>query len=439
MSNAIISLKSTYTLLFEAVATSIFMASLLLAPSASAQVGGSGHVLYSPHQAGHRHFSAGYPRVIQLEHSGDANGTLLATFALDRRRDQSSVLPIYRSTDHGKTWSSMPISTIHATPEGWSIGSPTIFELPRAEGDLPAGTLLVSGTASHRGDRTQQRIEVFVSRDHGKSWHYRSDCAAYSHMNDRSGHGIWEPDFAIAGNGDLVCYFSDERPSVRGYNQVLAHTVSTDGGRTWGEEVYDVAIKDDISRPGMPTVVRLPNGHYAMTFEDCKLGPHSTLDPDETCSVYLKTSPDGLNWQPVSSLGSLVQTSDGEHFLHTPYIAWSPAGGKDGTLIVTGQRIVSGEDGHIKVIEDSSGKYLMTNGHLGQGPWQKIRAPFAIVPTGGYDGYKGETGCPGYSSPVLILDGSGSYLYMAGTRMHGEDGRCEIRYGIGMLPSSHSE
>ena len=38
----------------------------------------------------------------------------------------------------------------------------------------------------------------------------------------------------MAGNGDLVCYFSDERPSANGYNQVLAHVVSTDGGASWG-------------------------------------------------------------------------------------------------------------------------------------------------------------------------------------------------------------
>ncbi len=414
----------------------VALVALMLPPvPAGAAASDGAHVLYSPRRAGHPHDDAGYPRVIRLAHSGRANGTLLATFSLTRPHPATADFPVYRSTDHGKTWSPGPISTVHATRRNWDIGAPTLFELSRTVGDLPAGTLLAAGTAWRRGDFRQQRIEVFVSRDHGKSWHYRSDCAAESQMGKTPGHGIWEPAFAIAGNGDLACYFSDERPSAHGYSQILAHTVSSDGGRTWGHEVRDVAIKDNTQRPGMATVVHLPNGRYAMTFEDCKLGPGSSLDPDETCSVYFKTSPDGLDWRPASNLGHRVQTRSGQHFLHTPYLAWSAAGGKNGTLIVSGQRIVSGSDGHIKVIKHASGRDLMINTHLGNGPWRKIAAPFVVRPTGGYDKEKGETGCPGYSSPLLPLNASGSYLYMAATRMRGAHGRCEVRYGSGTLPA----
>jgi len=103
-------------------------------------------------------------------------------------------------------------------------------------------------------DFTQQAVEVFASTDHGATWSYRSSCASESGLANSIGHGIWEPEFTVAGNGSLVCYFSDERPLVNNYNQVLAHVVSTDGGRTWGAETYDVAVQDGVQRPGMMTV-----------------------------------------------------------------------------------------------------------------------------------------------------------------------------------------
>jgi hypothetical protein len=53
---------------------------------------------------------ASYPRVIRLQPSGSANGTLLATFSHSGYNNQPSSFPIYQSTDGGQTWSSSPIS-----------------------------------------------------------------------------------------------------------------------------------------------------------------------------------------------------------------------------------------------------------------------------------------------------------------------------------------
>jgi hypothetical protein len=242
---------------------------------------------------------------------------------------------------------------------GWDLDGPTLFELPQTEGSYPAGTLLAAGTAWVRDNYTQQAIEVFVSSDHGVTWSYHSSCASESGMANSTGHGIWEPDFQIDASGNLVCYFSDERQSGNSYNQLLAHVVSTNGGQSWGSEVYDVAVQDGVQRPGMPIVIKLPNSTYMMSFEDCKGG----YDADEACSVYVKTSSDGDNWTPASSLGSLVQTSDGRHFLHTPFLAWSPAGGTNGTLIVSGQRLVTGSDGSVTVLPES-GSTLLINTNL---------------------------------------------------------------------------
>jgi hypothetical protein len=397
-------------------------AAVAAAPAAAQATTGT---LYSPNVSANPDEDASYPRVIRLEHSGSADGELLATFSHSGVGSTKANFPIYESTNNGASWSSSPIGTVTDTVHGWDLDGPTLYELPQAEGSLPAGTLLAAGTAWNRGDYTQQAIEVFYSTNGGVTWNYRSSCTSESGQADTEGHGIWEPEFAVAGNGDLVCYFSDERPSSNGYNQVLADVVSTDGGLTWGSEVYDVAVQDNVQRPGMTTVVKLPNGTYGMTFEDCKAG----YDPDEACSVYFKTSSDGENWSPVDSLGTLVETADGRHFLHTPQLAWSPIGGPDGTLLVSGQRLVAGADGSVTV-QDESGTVLLANTDLGVGAWTETTAPVDTNPTGGYD--SGETACAGYSSPILPSVSGSDILYLAGT--HIGNGNCQVSFGTDVAP-----
>ncbi|WP_153547731.1 sialidase family protein [Streptomyces sp. RB17] len=382
-------------------------------------------VLYTPNTTANPSEDASYPRVIRLEHSGASNGTLLATFSHSGVTGQKASFPIYRSTDGGANWSASPIGTVTDTVHGWDLDGPTLYELPQAEGSLPAGTLLASGTAWNRNDYTQQTVEVFISTDHGTTWSYRSACTSESGMANSQGHGIWEPEFTVAGNGSLACYFSDERPSSNGYPQVLAHVTSTDGGATWGSEVYDVAVQDNVQRPGMASVVKLPNGSYAMSYEDCKAG----YDPDSACAVYVKTSPDGLSWNP-GNLGNIAQTMDGRHFLHTPQLAWSPAGGTNGTLLLSGQRVVYGADGGPITVEQESGAVLLANTNLGNGTWTETTAPVVVNPTGGYDA--GETACPGYSSPILPSADGSSVLYMAGT--HLSNGKCQVSFGTEVTP-----
>jgi len=398
----------------------------MLAPDTAKAATTSGGVLYAPSTASGSTEDASYPRVIRLAHNGSANGTLLATFSHSGTGVSKADFPIYRSTDGGVTWSSSPISTVTDTQHGWDLDGPTLYELPRAEGSLPAGTLIAAGTAWNHGDYTQQAVEVFVSTNQGASWSYRSSCASEAGLANSTGHGIWEPEFDVAANGDLVCYFSDERPSTNGYAQVLAHVVSTDGGATWGSEVYDVAVQNGVERPGMATVVNLPNGTYAMTYEDCKAG----YDPDQACDVYIKTTSNAESWNP-SSLGTRIQTSDSRFLLHTPYLTWSSAGGANGTLIASGQRVVAGADGSLTE-QPESGHVLFVNHSLGTGAWQEITTPVTTSPTGGYDA--GETACAGYSSPLLAAGSGNTFLMMAG--VHLSTGKCETSFGTATLPTA---
>ncbi len=406
----------------------LLASTIILAASAgpAAQAADRAQVLYAPDIGRHPVEEAGYPRLIRLEHSGNANGTLLATFAHAGGTSAKASLPIYRSTDNARTWSPSPIGVVTDSVHGWDIEAPALFELPEAQGELPAGTLFAAGTAWNRGDFRQQSIMVFVSKDQGVSWSYRSACAAESLQVNNEGHGIWEPYFVITADGSLNCFFSDERPSADGFAQVIAHVRSTDGGATWGPEIFDVAARDGLQRPGMPTVVKLPNGSFAMTLEDCKAG----RDADQVCIDYLKLSPDGQDWTPLSAMGTPIRTADGHHLLHTPTLAWTPHGGARGTLLASGQRVVSGEEGALHIMPQS-GRVLMVNSALGVGPWREIDAPLVIDPTGGYG--PNETACPGYSSAILAPAhaSDAAFVFLAGSAV--SNGKCEIRWAVGRL------
>jgi hypothetical protein len=377
--------------------------------------------LFTPDTA-HPEETGGYPRAIRLEHAGARNGDLLATFAHSGVPGEKGSLPVYRSTDAGRSWSAQPIGVVRDTVHGWDIEAPALFELPVAQGELSAGTLFAAGTAWNRKDFRQQAIEVFISRDGGANWTYRSSCASEAMQVNNEGHGIWEPFFVITKDGSLNCFFSDERPSADGYEQVIAHVRSTDGGATWGPESFDVAVRDGLARPGMPTVLRLPDGRFAMSFENCQAG----ADADHVCTVYLKTSPDGQDWTPVSGLGAVIATAQGHRLLHTPTISWTAVGGPNGTLIASGQRVVSGPEGRVTV-EPESGRVLFTSTTMGAGPWRQIAAPVRVDPTGGYG--PGETACPGYSSPTVAF--GSEVVMLAGTTL--PNGKCEVRFGVGRI------
>jgi hypothetical protein len=101
---------------------------------------------------------------------------MLATFSHSGNGTAKASFPVYRSTNGGVSWTASAISTITDTQHGWDLDGPTLYELPRAEGNLPAGAILAAGTAWNHADYTQQSVEVFASTNQGASWSYRSSC-----------------------------------------------------------------------------------------------------------------------------------------------------------------------------------------------------------------------------------------------------------------------
>lgn len=402
-----------------ALVTTAAVAQVTLAGASAAAA--PGQVLYTPGSSG----TAGYPRAVRLDHDGSAAQTMLATFA--DATTSTKTLPIYRSTDGGVSWTK--VSTISSNTPGWDIEAPTLYEVPRTITGLDAGDVLAAGTAWDVGNYTAQKIEVFRSTDHGTSWTYLSTCTQTSGLPNTWGHGIWEPTFLVTDSGTLACYISDERPAGSATNnQVIGHYTSTDGGATWSTSMtVDVSFPADaLRRPGMQTFAELPNGEVLMAYEMCR----DATDPDHACEVYVKRSTDGASWGPTGDAGTLVQTSDGRELLHTPYISWAPGGGPDGTVLLSGQRVVSGPTGNKAVLAES-GTALFANTALGVGAWTEAETPVTVDPTGAYAA--GVAACPGYSTPAIAREDGTSYLYLASTWLGGGD-RCDIRFGIGTLP-----
>ncbi|GAA4095191.1 sialidase family protein [Nonomuraea soli] len=401
----------------------VLIMAALASPAAAAP---PGSVLYAPNLGTHPQGDASYPRAIRLDHDGSAGATMLATFARINHGGPDS-FPIHRSVDSGQTWTVSPISTITSNTPGWDIGAPVLYEVPRTANGLNQGDLLAAGTAWNVGDFTTQKVEVFKSTDHGLSWQYLSNCTQTSGQPNSIGHGVWEPWFLLAPNNTLACFISDERPSgTPTNNQVIGHYTSTNGGATWSASLtQDLAFPaDNLARPGMSILTPLPNGQFMMAYELCR----DATDADHACEVYVKTSPDGLNWAPASNKGTLVQTGDGRQLLHTPYLAWLPGGGPNGTLLMSGQRVVTGSTGS-KAVMAESGSVLLANTNLGAGAWTQVEAPVDVNPTGGYA--PGVPSCPGYSSPIVPLANGTQYLYLAATQVTGN--QCKVMFGRGEL------
>ncbi|MFJ9249158.1 RICIN domain-containing protein [Streptomyces sp. NPDC101776] len=137
---------------------------------------------------------------------GLAAGTILLAGNIMPSDKSSSRLVVYKSTDHGATWSYL--STVDS-------GGPAVYD--------PSPT---STTTT-----------------------------------------VWEPSLGLDEAGDLVCYFSDERQKANGVLQAVSYRVSADGGATWGTEGNVAAIPNSSDRPGMITVTALPNGKYMAVYE----------------------------------------------------------------------------------------------------------------------------------------------------------------------------
>ena len=318
-----------------------------------------------------------YPRVVRVSHdpTPSANGTLVASvtsFPGGKGEEQ-----IFSSADNGATFAR--IGTIADPDFATGLCCGTLYELPQAVGSLRAGTLLWAGSVGGDTPGKPMQIKIYRSTDRGATWTYLSNCATAT--VPRSTGGLWEPEFTVAANGALVCFYSDE--TVAGFSQLIHQVTSTDGVN-WSAPVRTIASGVQADRPGMVVVRRLPGGRFFMTHELC--GPAA-------CTVFYKTSADGIDWTPASDVGTRVETADGQWFLHTPTNAWAPVPGTaNGRIFVIGQ-ILSSANG----VAAGNGRTILYNDSAdGSGPWKTLAAPIAIQSPPTSSNF-----CQNYSSPLL--------------------------------------
>jgi hypothetical protein len=348
-----------------------------------------------------------YPRVIQIKNHAGSEGYLLATFEHYMNREPS--FPIYRSTDKGETWNLF--SEVEDTRNKFGMKyQPHLFELPQQVGEFPAGTIFCSGN-SIPSDMSSTELLVYVSRDGGKGWEFLSSIikggrAIYPNTGETP---VWEPFLGLDKSSRLVAYYSDERYEDKKLDQILSHKISEDGGKTWGNEVFDVAVADGKTRPGMAIVEKLPNGKYIMVFEIVGV---------EGIPVHYKISDDGISWGDPADLGKRIMNKEGHFLRSTPYVIWSPYDGSNGTIMVSGMAI------NINGIEKGNG--YMINKNLGEGEWTHIEAPISYSTKDGKPG--------GYSQTMIVMDSTGREIMQLVPVPNGTQSQMDIRYSKFKLP-----
>ncbi|NII12193.1 exo-alpha-sialidase [Oleiagrimonas sp. C23AA] len=362
----------------------------------------------------------GYASLLRLTQASGARakGSLMLAF------EQPGIVgvPIYTRA-HGQHWTLLDhvVDGRHADDSRWQLRwQPNLTQLRDKADSLPAGTLLLAANATGNtasGRLNAEDLQLYTSRDGGVHWHYRSSIVeGHGNPSSADNQGVWEPYIVQLDDGRLVAYYSSEQHKRQGFNQVLAHKVSSDGGRSWGKETIDVAVAGGVQRPGMATVVHLPDGRYVMAYED--------IDHPHNGQVHLKFSRDGLHWGPATRPGIAVRTASGAWPSACPVIRWFPVGGKEGTLVISSERAGGGgdEDGHA----------LYWNNAGGRGPWWEVPAPVAKLTGNIHAGW----------TQALMLRGDGRFLHITSSADPSDPGNVALNVmqsAVGRLDFSRYE
>lgn len=261
----------------------------------------------------------GYPTLIELQHSGENNGKLIASFEIadSGLRGKPTSFRIMESSDGGESWSEIGEAYEKLDTSIEACWNPHLFELPEALGDMPEGTLLLAGCSIDPAQSTKSHISVWKSLDCGKTWEQISVIAEGGGLEE----GVWEP-YLYYEDGYLYCVYSDD--SDKDHDQKVVYERSTDG-KTWQDYTEIVAADKADYRPGIGVIVKMGNGKYFIVYE--------IFGDWDGCPIYYKTTDDITKWDP-SDVGKPLTA--GKYAIGSaPWCAWTPFGGECGTLVVT--------------------------------------------------------------------------------------------------------
>lgn len=281
-----------------------------------------------------------YARIVEAE-----DGTLIA--AGEDFGDTG--IPIYRSTDKGKTFAKNDENVNDPTFTGYAFNAkwqPTLYVLPENVGtEMKKGDILLVATSIDQGadNFSKTVLNLYISHDTGLNWEWMSEIARSQNMAATEGreNGCWEGNLYVNAEGELTCIFADETDHIN-HSQRIARKTTSDG-RTWSELKEVVALDSPALRPGMPSVTKYKDGKYFLTIE---------MVGENDVPIYWKSSPDGIDWGDINDKGTKISATvsvrdaiSGKDFNTTvtlgssPFCVWTPYG-KDanGTVFVTAQR-----------------------------------------------------------------------------------------------------
>ncbi len=264
-----------------------------------------------------------YGKIIVLEHNGDNNGLIFVT---GQSIDESDYI-VHVSKDGGKTFEIQ--SRIRTKKTGMVANwQPCIYELPCAVGDLAEGTLIFAGCVRDNNTSYLTEITLWKSTNLGETWSTLSVCAKGGGLTGDVA-GLWEP-FLYAEDGKLYCLYSDETDPD--HSQMLSLKYTEDG-KNWSDRVIITACADKKLRPGMIAMTKLPTGEYFVVYE--MVGIYGN-------PIHYKKSKSLTDWGDTSENGTIIATNAGEKLGSSPYCVWTPLGGENGMIIVTGKFMASG-------------------------------------------------------------------------------------------------
>ena len=290
--------------------------------------------------------TAHYPSIIELNYNGESNGKLIAIFCLSDTPtvagDPDTNGCVMESADGGLTWKMIarPEEAFDTSIVGISMAH--LYELPVAVGDMPAGTLLYSGNSVDYD--VKSHIAIWRSFDCGYTWE------EYVIIDEAGGtrEGIWEPYvWYEESDGYLYCFYSDD--SDPAHDQKLVYKRTLDGVN-WSEAEEVCAFKNEKDRPGMFIMTKMGNGEYFMVYEYYVGGKGR---------VYYKTTTDVSEWS-ADSVGTLLTDENGYTVKGAPFCIWTPYGGENGMLLVTGKEDVDGGQRHLVFVSFDYGKTWTT-------------------------------------------------------------------------------
>ncbi|MFD0698958.1 family 16 glycoside hydrolase [Paenibacillus sp. GCM10027628] len=237
-------------------------------------------------------FGSEYPRMIKL-----ANGDWLAVATIYDNNGYTKVswggtrLQVFRSTDNCRTWS------LAATlwEDGRDLDNGQLIQ-------LPSGDILLA-MRSVRWQESYQ-LKVYKSTNGGSNWTYLSMIDQNNGTPGSLGNpdkGVYEPHMAFLDDGSLAVMYANEKHVTENpsYSQIISEKISTNGGASWGNEIYVAWDPSNAAaRPGMPVWTKMTNGQYIVTFEVCGT---------QSCNIFYKKNSDGKTW--ASGIGTKVSTN----------------------------------------------------------------------------------------------------------------------------------